>query len=388
MYKNKESHNDIANLVIIQSTPFCNLDCTYCYLPNRDSKEKISFETIDNIARVVFSTPNLSEKVTVLWHAGEPLVVSRDFYERAHDILSSKVPKNVDLHYNFQTNGTLINDSWCVFFKRDNIRVNISLDGPEFIHNANRVTRSGKGSFKKVMKGIEYLQKNDIKFGVLAVVTRASIDYPNEIFEFFYKNGIYKIGFNIEELEGVHKVSSLNNRDLDSKVFKFFETLQNLSDKNKAIHIRELEDMMVRVRNGSWIKRADNEPLRIVSFDYSGNVSTFSPELLSNKHHLYGDFTFGNVKNMKNLGDVFTNEKFLRVNEDITIGRDMCRNQCEYYDVCGGGSPSNKLYENNTFRSTETLSYRLHEQVVGEAVLLHLENKHLVRKSELVEIKT
>ncbi|MGI0100916.1 MAG: radical SAM protein [Candidatus Micrarchaeaceae archaeon] len=121
MRKDKNLHSSIAGLVIIQSTPFCNLDCTYCYLPNRDSKERIKFETISNIARVVFSTLNISEKITVLWHAGEPLVVPRDFYETAHNIISSRKPNNIELTYNFQTNGTLIDDSWCEFLKRDNI---------------------------------------------------------------------------------------------------------------------------------------------------------------------------------------------------------------------------------------------------------------------------
>ena len=379
MQKGKNLDNNTANLVIIQSTPFCNLDCTYCYLPNRDSKERIKVETVDNIARVIFSTPNISEKITVLWHAGEPLAIPRDFYETAHSIIDSKKPNNIELTYNFQTNGTLIDDSWCEFLKRDNIRVNVSLDGPEFIHDMHRVNKAGKGSFKQVMEGVGHLQKHRISFGVLSVLTKTSIDHPEEIFEFFRNNNINRIGFNIEEIEGINTSSSFKNRNLDSKVLRFFERMIQLTEKNENVQIRELENMVRRIKNGSDIKRSDSEPLRIASFDYEGNISTFSPELLSNKHYLYGGFTFGNVKNMKTLNDMLSDQKFLKVNEDINIGKEMCREQCQYYTVCGGGAPSNKIYENNTFKSTETTACRLQEQMVAEAVLSHLENKHLIR---------
>ncbi len=79
MQKVKKVEHSIANLVIIQPTPFCNLNCKYCYLPNRDSKEIMKPETLDNIARVVFSTPNISEHVTIVWHAGEPLTFLKIF---------------------------------------------------------------------------------------------------------------------------------------------------------------------------------------------------------------------------------------------------------------------------------------------------------------------
>ena len=387
MQKDKKVERSIANLVVIQPTPFCNLDCTYCYLPNRDLKEVIKTETVDNIARVVFSTPNISEHVTIVWHAGEPLTVPRDFYRVAHNIIDKRKPDNVKLTYNFQTNGTLIDDSWCEFFKNDNVKVNVSIDGPEFIHDKNRVNKAGKGTFKQVMNGIGYLQKHNIDFGVLTVLTETSVHYPNEIFDFFSKNKIHRIGFNVEEIEGVNTVSSFKNKESDKQVLKFFETLLRLTDKDESIHIRELDNMVRRIENGSNIMRSDSEPLRIVSFDYKGNVSTFSPELLSNKHYLYGDFAFGNVHNIQNLTDILSNPKFIRVNEDILIGKEACKERCQYYIVCGSGSPSNKIYENNTFKSTETMVCRLQEQVVAEAVLSHLEKRH-VKVTELVTIKT
>ncbi|HIH50481.1 MAG: cyclophane-forming radical SAM/SPASM peptide maturase GrrM/OscB [Candidatus Micrarchaeaceae archaeon] len=379
MNKNRTSSNAIGSLVVIQSTPFCNLDCTYCYLPGRSSTKRINLETIGNIARVVFSTPNLSEKITILWHAGEPLVIGKDFYEAAHNIINNKKPDNTELTYNFQTNGTLIDDQWCEFFKHGNIKVGVSLDGPQFIHDRARVTRSGNGSFKEVMKGIEHLQRHGINFGVLAVLSRASLDYPNEIFEFFNKNNISSVGFNVEVVQGSNRFSSLNNdTEVYSKTLRFFETLMILSqEKNNRLVIRELEETINKIEKGPGIIRTDNEPIYIVSFDVNGNVSTLSPELLTSRHTTYGDFIFGNANTMRTLDDILENRHFLRVFDDVGIGVKMCREQCGYYPVCGGGNPSDKLYENNTFKSTETTACRLQVQVVSEAVLPFLENKYL-----------
>ena len=90
---------------------------------------------------------------------------------------------------------------------------------------------------------------------------------------------------------------------------------------------------------------------------------------------------------MQNLTDILSNPKFIRVNKDILIGKEACKEGCLSYIVCGGGSPSNKIYENNKFRSTETMVCRLQEQAVAEVVISYLEKKHM-KATELVTIKT
>ena len=59
--------------------------------------------------------------------------------------------------------------------------------------------------------------------------------------------------------------------------------------------------------------------------------------------------------------------------EDIEAGVAMCRNSCEYFSVCGGGEPVNKLAENGTFISTETTYCRLTKMRATDLVLDALE---------------
>ena len=39
---------------------------------------------------------------------------------------------------------------------------------------------------------------------------------------------------------------------------------------------------------------------------------------------------------------------------DINAGVETCRKECDYFSICGGGAPVNKLSENGTFASTQT----------------------------------
>jgi uncharacterized protein len=90
-----------------------------------------------------------------------------------------------------QTNGTLISLKWARFFKEHCFGVGISLDGPEQIHNHTRKFSTGIGSFERTMKGIGFLHNLELNTGAIAVINSYSVQYPHEIFSFFYEHGIW-----------------------------------------------------------------------------------------------------------------------------------------------------------------------------------------------------
>jgi uncharacterized protein len=59
--------------------------------------------------------------------------------------------------------------------------------------------------------------------------------------------------------------------------------------------------------------------------------------------------------------------------KDIGAGVAMCREGCEYFSVCGGGEPVNKLAENGAFASTETTYCRMTKMRATDLVLDALE---------------
>ncbi|MBV8884808.1 MAG: GRRM system radical SAM/SPASM domain protein [Chroococcidiopsidaceae cyanobacterium CP_BM_RX_35] len=365
-------------LVVIQPTSFCNLNCDYCYLPDRQSKHLLSLDLIQPIFKALFTSQFLKQDFTVCWHAGEPLAVPIAFYEGVFDRISDAErlhnTQPCKVRHTVQTNATLINQAWCDLFKQHNVHVGVSIDGPAFIHDAHRKTRKGLGTHASTMRGIAYLQQNELDFSAIAILTQDSLAYADEIFQFFMDNGITNVGFNMEETEGVHRSSSLNHAAIEEPYRAFIKRFWQLVARTKGeFKLREFEEICSLIYMGERATNTEmNRPFAIVNIDHKGNFSTFDPELLSIETDRYGDFILGNVLH-NTLESVCDSEKFQQIYQDITTGIEMCQQTCSYFGVCGGGASSNKYWENGTFRSAETNACKNRVKVLTDVVLNALE---------------
>jgi uncharacterized protein len=362
-------------MLVLQSTSFCNIDCSYCYLPHRSSTARMSVSTLEKVFDGVFSSPFLSGSLTVLWHAGEPLVLNPAYYDLALAIIRDRKPASLIVHHNFQTNGTLITQDWANFFLTHGISVGLSIDGPRALHDQYRVNRAGRGTFDQVMRGIGFLQNNKIKFHAITVLTRASLNSARALFDFYLENGITQVGFNIEEIEGDHRSSSLQYPDVEAEIHQFFNELFDLCDCYPGkLKVREFEAAFHAITNpqSSDYGNPLTEPLRMLSVAANGDLSTFSPELLGYTSHRHGSFVFGNI-HRNELSSLLFSPEFLAVNSEIERGLEKCRRECEYFDLCRGGAPVNKFFENGTFDSAETMFCRLTKKAVIDVVIDRLE---------------
>ena len=209
------------------------------------------------------------------------------------------------------------------------------------------------------------------------VLTHYALAYPDEIWQFFTEHGLTRLAFNSEEIEGVHTSSSLRASDTLAQYKRFFARLLELRDMcENPPYVRELDTLINRLTCGNTsIHSRLNTPMAILSFDCEGNVSTFSPELLTMTDPHSGHFTFGNVFD-STLEELPQCPKFVALNELIQKGVSKCNQTCQYFAYCGGGAPSNKLYENKAFDSTETMYCKLGKQVLMDVVLDYLESKY------------
>ena len=156
------AYNPLAMPTYVMEKPIgstCNLDCNYCYYLEKDKlydKKKsleMSEETLEKyIESYIQAQP--TDEVLFTWHGGETLLRDISFYKRVMN-LQRKYGRGRKIDNSLQTNGTLLDDEWCKFFKEHNFLIGISIDGPEHCHDQYRKNKSGKGTFKQVMKGIE-----------------------------------------------------------------------------------------------------------------------------------------------------------------------------------------------------------------------------------------
>ncbi|MEM9215088.1 MAG: cyclophane-forming radical SAM/SPASM peptide maturase GrrM/OscB [Cyanobacteria bacterium P01_F01_bin.150] len=370
-------------LVIIQPTTFCNLNCSYCYLPDRHLKHEFSLDLLEPIFTHLFQSQFLDSEFTVVWHAGEPLTMPVKFYQTTFEKieqLNQNSPMGLRLiTHAIQTNATLINDQWCDLIKTYGIRIGVSLDGPEFLHDAYRLTRRGLGSYKYTMRGVRLLQQHNIPFHVIAVLTRDGLDYPDELFQFFVDQNIQQVGFNIDEMEGTHQASSLSSDDSAQKYKAFMIRMLALTKENPGVlQIRELEETKQSILGKTNIQRGQFTPFTMLNIAYNGDFSTFSPELLSMDSEVYGDFILGNIVN-QSFDKVCQTPKFKHMNRDIQAGVSLCKKTCEYFSVCGGGAPSNKYFENGSFNSSETMYCKYTKKILTDIVLADLEETFAIQ---------
>lgn len=338
-------------------------------------------DTLEAIYRQVLSSKLVKEPIDFLWHAGEPLTMPIKYFDNALATLE-KINEEFNRKYNIhiQTNGTLINERWIELFKKYNVNVGVSVDGPKHTHDRFRKTRSNKGTHDATMEGIKKLQKAKMPVHSIMVLTDFSLDYASDIFNFFLDNNIRKVGFNIDEVEGSNKESSYEKTSI-ARYKKFLRELLDLNKESKIkLSIREINQTIKNIytlkdkESKDHVLCSTNIPFRILNFDMKGNYSTFCPELLNAKSRKYNDFIMGNVFSV-NINNIKENHFFKLVNANIQKGVRLCRESCEYWKMCGGAMPSNKFAEHGDFDVTETMYCKFHKKILVDTVLDYLEEQ-------------
>ncbi len=341
----------------------------------------------------VFAAQLVFGPLTIVWHAGEPLAVPIAYYEEAFRKIRECAPENAAVRHCMQSNGTLINESWCRFIKTHDVSIGLSIDGPAEVHDFHRKTRSGRGSHQAAMRGLHLLQANDIPFHVISVITRQSLERAEEIYRFFAGLGVSQLGFNVEEIEAENQTSTLDSSSrVADDIRSFMSTIFALQKAdNGHMRIREFDAALGKVQMRKSFRSFDfpyfNEQVRpfgILNVDCDGNFSTYSPELLGMNLAKYGSFDFGNVL-CDDFADAVKSAKFGSVFEDIRVGIRLCEESCAHYGYCGGGAPANKYYENGGFATAETMFCRYSIKLPLDIVLDDLESTLNLRPGEFSE---
>jgi uncharacterized protein len=369
-----------TRLLVLQPTPFCNIRCDYCYLPDRDDRSRMAPDTARRAVQRLADDGLLGDRLTVVWHAGEPLAVPTGFYEESIAAIREAAGASCAVTHALQTNAMLIDDEWCRLFLRHEVRVGVSIDGPAFLHDSHRVTRRGHGTHARTMKGMARLREHGIPCHAIAVVTAESLPHVEAFADFFESLGITELGCNFDETEGGHSTSSLAGREAAHEAFlgRLFERAAASAGR---LQVRERIQALRRLTGGSppvtWrgVAAPDNaqvQPFAIVNVAWNGDFGSFSPELLGFAAPGHGSFTLGNVMDTGFL-DSARREPFTRLWAAIRRGTEACRQTCTHFDYCGGGAPVNKLCENGDLASAETLYCRSMVQRPIDLVLAQAE---------------
>lgn len=317
----------------------CNLRCRYCFYNTLDqSTPNIMSNKL--LQKFISEYLNLfSGHLTFIWHGGEPLLAGLSFFRNAVDIqLKNSKPSQI-IHNAIQTNATLIDEEWAEFFKKENFRVGVSLDGGAESHNHFRKNYAGKGSFDRAMRGIGILRRFGILSGVIQTITHDSASNAEKDFDFLANAlGIKSWGVNIFlDLDGINKAmvdQSVTNNDL----IRFIKTYIDLwlAKDDSQLKIREIENFIA----GIFKKRATSCAFNgsctgYFCLEYNGKIypcdrSSNCPELL-----------FGNLSR-QSLLEILNGSIRLQYAESVNSAHPDCKD-CEWNQVCNNGCAMQRM---------------------------------------------
>ena len=167
----------------------CNIDCTYCFFLSKEAlypndKQRMSDATLEAYIRQLLES-HRAPQVTVAWQGGEPTLMGLDFFRRSVELVEQYRRPGQVVQHTFQTNGILLDDDWCAFFKEHDFLVGLSVDGPREIHDAYRLDRGGRGTFDRVMQGWGQLRRHGVEFNILCTVNAANQIHGRAVYRFF-----------------------------------------------------------------------------------------------------------------------------------------------------------------------------------------------------------
>jgi len=287
------------------------------------------------------------------------LLVARDVFKEKTKIC-----------FGFQTNGTLITEKWCDFLIRSESIISFSIDGPGWYHDQRRKYRNGSGSFDASMHGLKLAQGSGLETPIISVISPSILQNPHEFLEFCAASGAKRFGLNIEEIEGAHKFSELYSSQTEFHYMNFIRTLAEKS-RDMDISFREIDDARKSISSSGHIMNSEVEPFNIINIDYTGRISIFSPELITDtafraKYHL------PNIHG-SSLEEIVSNDVIQRLTSEVSQGVAKCKEDCRYFNHCGGGAPSNKFSETGRLDVSKTNYCGFKKRLLLNAVLEELE---------------
>ncbi len=320
----------------------CNLACDYCYYSTCGGKPGPKINRIDSAILDKFIKDYMEHSqgaVGFAWQGGEPLLAGLEFFEEVVYRQALHAPPHTIISNSLQTNATLINDRWASFFKTYNFLIGVSLDGPKEIHDARRVTSNGKGSFDRVMAGIEHLRKHQVDFNILTVIHKGNVGKAKELMAFYREHGfdyvqfIPCMDFRSQQVDqpGVYEITPEEYGDFLCEVFDEW-----YNDSDPQVSVRFFDNMLSVYINRE-AELCVHRAACPTSLVLEQNGDAFPCDFFINEQ-----WTVGNVASAS-IADMLAHPNYERFHRMKPALPDKCRS-CEWQRLCYGGCPRNRKW--------------------------------------------
>jgi uncharacterized protein len=356
-----KAYQSIPVVFNIMAKPFgqvCNLDCRYCYYLEKEKMYDTSdrFRMNEQVLEKFIDEYIASQNVPVVqfvWHGGEPAMLGMDYYRKVLD-LQSKYSRGRSIENVLQTNGTLLDDDWCRFFRDNHFLIGISIDGPEHIHNRYRLNKAGKPSFAKVMQGLELLVKHQVEFNTLSTVNDYNAQYPLEVYRFLKSTGsrymqftpiVERIATHVPET-AMHLLSGSDQTESrmapwSVKALDYGKFLCEIFD-DWVLHdvgtyyVPTFDSILA-----SWVGSMTSICVHAETCGHAGAIE-HNGDVFACDHYVFPEYKLGNIHTDSLVSMMYSPRQIEFGQAKRTALPQYCR-ECEYLFACNGECPKNRI---------------------------------------------
>ncbi|TCS43778.1 anaerobic sulfatase maturase [Reinekea marinisedimentorum] len=337
----------------------CNIDCDYCFylekerqLP-RAKNAKPSDAMSDEVLRAYiknYINSQPTSQVEFAWQGGEPTLAGLGFFRKAV-ALQQRFANGKTIRNNLQTNGIVLNEEWCQFLKEHNFLVGLSVDGPEELHNAYRLTATGKPTFKKVMRAVELLKQYDVPFNTLTVINNINVKHPKAVYRFLKEIGShYQQYIPVVESRALQGAESLNDLiasthsaeclpfSVDANEFGDF--MNSIFDEWVRNDVSEVFIQLFESTLAAWSGRQSSQCIFQKTCG-DAMVIEQNGDIYSCDHYVYRDHKIGNILQGKLNKTHGSKQQNKFGNDKANISR-TCQ-ECSYLFACYGDCPKHRF---------------------------------------------
>lgn len=333
----------------------CNLRCKYCYylekgnLYHDDRNHVMSDALLEKFTKEYIEAQTTPE-ILFTWHGGETLMRPISFYKRALQ-LQRIYGRGRHIDNCIQTNGTLLTDEWCEFFRENNFLVGISIDGPQEYHDEYRKSGTGRPTFRQVMKGIDLLNKHGVEWNAMAVVNDYNVEDPLGFYHFFKD-------INCKFIQFSPIVERITRRDDGLKLAPGMQESGELADF--SITAEQWGDFLCAIFD-EWVKNDVGEYF-VQLFDATlanwvgvmpgicsmaqecghAGVMEYNGDVYSCDHFVYPEFRLGNIHE-KTITEMMYSQKQSDFAKMKSVRLPQQCKECKYLFACHGECPKNRF---------------------------------------------
>ncbi len=335
--------------VVLNVNTGCNLSCTYCYKEDLDTPSagrRMAFETArDSIEMLLGESPN-EPRYNVVFFGGEPLSnlpLIKDVVAWCEERFAA-LGKKVD--FVMTTNATLLSNETIDWLNAHRFGLSISIDGPKAIHDRNRLTVGGKGTYETVRRKAERLLSRYTArpVGARVTLTHGTIEVERIWDHLFNDLGFAEVGF-APVTSGDISTFNLTGDEL----IEVFAGMKRLGRRyleaaleGRNIGFSNMHQLITDMHEGHRKSLPCGAGLKMLAVDYKGELNLC--------HRFTGSSlpTFGDVKNgirHQQLGD-FLAQRLDRTGtgcETCHI-RNLCSGGCYHESYARYGDPAHPTY--------------------------------------------